>query len=390
MKGERSRPGGDTGSMRILHMIPTLGTGGAERLLASLAPELKRLGHSVGIVSEYDRRGQLAGELESQGIEVRFLGKRRGLDPRMVPRMARAIRSFRPDVVHSHSAHVLRYAIPAVLLSRACPIVHTLHTMAERESDEMGKLLQFLAFRAGVTPVAIGQAVAESVRRVYRLAPRYVIPNGIPVSSFASSPGSREELRATLALPHPAPIFVTVGRLVEAKDHASLLEAFASDRLRSLGAHLLLVGDGELRASLEERSRSLGLGERIHFLGNRPDVARLLHAADVFVLSSRQEGNPLSVMEAMAAGRPVVATSVGCVPELVCDDTGRLVAPGDSAGLERAMFELASDLALTQAKGRAAARVARERFDISVMARAYERLYHALLPRRYSARLLER
>jgi len=360
-------------------MIPTLGTGGAERLVASLAPELRRCGHSVGVVSQYDGRGSwLAGQLESQGIELRFLGKRRGLDLRMIPRMARAIRDFRPDVVHSHSAHVLRYAIPAVLLSRPCPIVHTLHNLAERETDRPGAVLQFVAFRAGVTSVAIGQAVAESMQRLYRLAPRRIIPNGIRVSEFEEVPGSRQEIRSALGLPPQSPVFIAVGRFSEQKNHAALLEAFASDRLRALGTHLLLAGDGELRGALVETAGVLRLGERVHFLGTRQDVPGLLHAADVFVLTSRWEGNPLSVMEAMAAGRPVVATSVGCVPELVSPDTGRLVAPGDGAGLECAMFELASDLALAQAKGRSAARVARERFDVSVMARAYERLYHEL------------
>jgi len=383
MRNERSRPGGVTGAMRILHMIPTLGTGGAERLVASLAPELRRWGHSVGVVSQYDGRGSwLAGRLESQEIDVRFLGKRRGLDLRMIPRMARVIRDFRPDVIHSHSAHVLRYAIPAVLLSRPCPIVHTLHNMAERETDRLGAALQFIAFRAGVAPVAIGEAVAESMRRVYRLPPRHIIPNGIPVSEFVAPPGSREEARAALALPARAPIFIAVGRFCEQKNHTALLAAFGSDRLRALGAQLLLAGDGELRGALEETARALGLGERIHFLGARQDVPRLLHAADVFVLSSRWEGNPLSVMEAMAAGRPVVATSVGCVPELVSDDTGRLVAPDDRVALESAMFELASDLALARAKGQAAARVARERFDATVMARAYERLYQECSGRR--------
>lgn len=365
--------------MRILQMIPTLGTGGAERLVASLAPQLKRWGHDVKVVAEYDGAGSfVAGQLEAQGVELGFLGKRRGLDVRMIPRMARAIRAFRPDVVHSHSSHVLRYAIPAVLLSRRCPIVHTLHNLAERETDRPGAALQFVAFRAGVAPVAIGQAVAESMQRLYRLAPRRIIPNGIPVAEFRAAPGARGEMRGTLGLPAEAPVFIAVGRFSEQKNHAALLEAFASVRLGGLGAHLLLAGDGELRDALADRARALRLEGRVHFLGTRRDVPKLLQAADVFVLSSSWEGNPLSVMEAMAAGRAVVATAVGCVPELVSVETGRLVTPNDAPGLEAAMFELASDLAVAHAKGEAAAHVARERFEVSTMARAYERLYEEL------------
>ncbi len=367
-------------AMRILQVTPTLEMGGAERVVVSIVPHLLRWGHTVGVVAQYDATGSwIEKRLASQGIEVQFLGKRPGLDVRMVPRIARAIGRFRPDIVHSHSSHVLRYAIPAVVLSARCPIVHTLHNLAEHESDSPGKILQYVAFRAGVAPVAIGQAVADSMRRVYRLAPRRIIANGIPVADFALPSESREALRAALALPPGAPTFVAVGRLMEQKNHTALLHAFASDRLRAVGAHLLLVGDGELRRALEDTARELGLEGRIQFLGVRPDVPRLLHAADVFVLASRWEGNPLSVMEAMAAGRPVVATAVGCVPELVSDSTGRLVAPGDVAALESAMFQLACDLPLARAKGAAAARGARERFDSSRMARAYEQLYQELV-----------
>ena len=366
--------------MRVLQVIPTLGMGGAERFVASLVTHLSRWGHAVGVVVQYDATGSsIEKHLASQGIELQFLGKRPGLDARMVPRMARAIGRFRPDVVHSQSSHVLRYAIPAVFLSARCPIVHTLHNLAEHESDSPGKIVQHLAFRAGVAPVAIGQAVAESMRRVYRLEPCRIIANGIPVAEFAHPQEDREALRAELALPAGAPTFISVGRFMEQKNHTTLLHAFASARIRAAGAHLLLVGDGELRGALEKTAGELGLAGRLHFLGVRTDVPRLLQAADVFVLSSRWEGNPLSVMEAMAAARPVVATAVGCVPELVSDGTGRLVAPGDVAALESAMLQLACDLPLARAMGTAAARRALERFDSSRMARAYEQLYRDLV-----------
>ncbi|OFX26090.1 MAG: hypothetical protein A2V77_18420 [Anaeromyxobacter sp. RBG_16_69_14] len=110
----------------------------------------------------------------------------------------------------------------------------------------------------------------------------------------------------------------------------------------------------------------------------RSDVPAVLAAADAFVLASRREGNPLSVMEAMAAGKPVLATAVGCVPELVPEGAGRLVPPGEPSSLEAAMYEIACDLGLARAMGGVAARFARERFDDTDMARAYERLYGAV------------
>lgn len=142
-----------------------------------------------------------------------------------------------------------------------------------------------------------------------------------------------------------------------------------------MGAHLLLAGEGELRPSLERLARQLGAADRTRFLGVRVDVAELLASADVFVLASLWEGNPLVVMEAMSAGKPVVATAVGCLPELVPASAGELVAPGDDAALARAMARLAGDPGRASAQGAAAQRTARERFDEAVMVAAYERLY---------------
>ncbi len=361
--------------MRVLQIVPTLTVGGAERVAALLALHLHRSGYATGLLSLYDPPGTwFESELRAEGVPLFFLAKRPGLDPRMIGRIARVLRVFRPDVLHTH-LYVLKYALPALVAWRRCSVVHTLHNLAPYEVELPSRMLQYLAFRAGVVPVAIGDSVAESVRQVYGLAPVRVVPNGIPVAGFAPTPAAREEVRASLALPPEAPVFVTVGRLSLQKNSAALLRAFASQALRSLGAHLLLAGDGDLRSQLEQFALRLSLGDRIRFLGVRSDVPRLLAAADVFALASRYEGNPLTVMEAMAAGLPVVATRVGCVPELVSPDTGLLVAPGDEPALEAALRELAADLPRARAMGATAARIAAARFDVSSMARSYEALY---------------
>lgn len=368
-------------ALRVLQVLPTLGVGGAERMVARLVHHLVASGHHVGVVSLYDRVPRsVEADLRAEGVELHFLGKRPGPDLRMVPRLARVIGAFRPDVLHSHSSHVLRYALPA-LAFRRCRVLHTLHNLAEFEADRPGRLLQRGAFRLGVVAVAIGDAVADSMRRAYGLAPHRTIPNGIPLVDYATPAAARGELREALGLPADVPVLLSVGRFKAQKDHATLLSAFASGRLRALGARLLLAGDGELRAALERQARELAIADRVRFLGVRADVPRLLAAADVFALSSRFEGNPLCVMEAMAAGRPVVATAVGCVPELVSAESGLLVPPQDPGALERALFALASDLPAARAKGAAAARVARERFDDALTARSYERLYAEMTER---------
>jgi glycosyltransferase involved in cell wall biosynthesis len=364
--------------MRILQIIPDCGVGGAERMMAHLARHLRQMGHSVSAASFFGPLGtSIEDELGAAAVPLHFFGKRRGVDSRMIPRLARLLEELKPDVIHTHR-YALAYLLPA-LLRRSFPVVHTLHNMAEHEIALPGRLLQWLAFRAGVVPVAIGTAVADSIYDEYGLRPSYVIPNGIPVERYRAPPGARGEVRSALGIDPGAPTFVTVGRFMYQKNHRLLVDAFASGRLRRVGAHLILAGDGELRGELEGQIRTLGVADRVHLLGVRNDVERVLACADVFVLSSRWEGNPLTVMEAMAAGKPIISAGVGCVPELVAEGTGRLVPPEDGRALEAAMFELCADSALARTMGAEAQRVARARFDDDVMARAYADLYDDLV-----------
>jgi len=361
--------------MRIVQLVPSLAVGGGERVVARLAGHLHRWGHTVEVVSLFDPFDTwIEAELRTAGVPMRFLGKRPGLDLRMIPHVTRALARFQPDVLHTHMG-VMKYALPALAVSPSRVVVHTLHNLAEHEVERPSRFVQRLAFRRGVVPVAIGEGVAESMRRIYAFSPRHVIPNGIPVAAYAPPAGAREELRASLAIPPDAPTFITVASFGERKNHELLIRAFASQRLASASAHLLLAGDGERRPLLERQACERGAAARIHFLGVRSDIPRMLAAADAFVLPSKYEGNPLSVMEAMAAGKPVIATAVGCVPELVPEGCGRLVPPEDQAALESAMHELAHHLPLARRMGVEAAQRARERFDDAVMARAYERLY---------------
>jgi glycosyltransferase involved in cell wall biosynthesis len=364
--------------VRVLQLIPVLSVGGAEVVVLLLARALSRLGHEVTVVALGPSSGSwIERALREEGVALRFLDKGPGLDPRCVPRLRRTLRELRPDVVHTH-LHVLKYLLPA---RPRCPVVHTLHNLAQHEATRSDQALQQLAFRLpGVRAVAIGRGVAESFRELYGLEPAANIPNGIEVLQQRSPAGTGEEARRELGVGLAAPVFVTVGRLHAQKNHRLLLSAWADARLERLGATLLVVGDGDLRAELEEQAGPLGA--RVRFLGIRRDVPRLLAASDAFVLSSDYEGNPLVVMEAMAARRPVVATSVGCVPELIEPGTGRLVPAGDLPALTRALVELASDRPLCAELGVAAGDLALRRFDAAVMAASYERVYTTLGERR--------
>ena len=363
--------------MRIVELVPSLGVGGAERIVALLALALHDAGHAVSVVSLGAAQGSwIEAELRERGVDVHFLGKGAGFEPRVMARLARTLRRLRPEAIHTH-LHVLKYLAPALVGLGPRRVVHTLHNLADKEATPADQRLQRALFRAGVEPVAIGDAVADSAARVYGRRPDACIPNGVPVDAFQRPSEVGARVRADLGIAATAPVFAVVGRLNPQKNHALLIEAFADPALARAGAHLLVVGDGELRADVEAQIEGLELGPRVHLLGVRRDVPDLLAAADAFVLSSDYEGNPLVVMEALAAGRAVVATAVGCVPELVGPDTGRLVPAGDAPALAAALRELAEDRALAATLGENGAAVARARFDVSVMAQAYLALFVA-------------
>lgn len=356
--------------MRIVQLIPTLSVGGAERIVALLAEALRDLGHEVHIIVLGESEDSwIERDLREKRMSVTFLGKGAGFDPTIIARLGVALRNVRPQVVHTH-LHVLKYLLPTRAVWRPDAIVHTLHNLAENEAEPADQKVQQAAFRYRVAPVAIGGAVAESVRELYALEPATTIPNGIEVARFAAPEGTRQRLRGELSLPEDAPVFIVVGRLNEQKNHALLLRAFEKVPEH---AHLLIVGDGDLRSELQEQAA--GMSSRVHFLGIRRDVPDLLAAADAFVLASDWEGNPLVVMEAMSAGLPVVATAVGCVPELVVDGAGALVDKGDEAGLVEAITALALDPALADRQGTRARAHAERRFDVAAMAADYIDLY---------------
>lgn len=360
-------------SIRVLEVIPTLKRAGAENMVASLTGLLDRDRFEPAVVSLYD---PFPNGLEP-AAPVRYLGKRRGPDPRMVPRLAGVFRDFRPDVVHTHS-YVLRYTLPAAWLVRPGAMVHTVHNVAEKEAGPLGRLIQRVAFRHGVAAVAIAAEVARSFEAAYGFAPAATIPNGIDVKAFFR-PEARERWRSAHGFDAGDVLVVSVARLERQKNPLALMEAFA--QAGEPRARLLMAGEGSLLEAARLKAAQLGIGDRVHFLGVRADVPELLSASDIFVLASDWEGHPLSVMEAMAAGLPVVATSAGGVPELVADGvTGILVAPGDVRALATALGSLVQNPQRRRELAEAG-RAASAHFDVSAMAAAYATLFEEVLRR---------
>jgi len=367
--------------IKVVHIVPMLCPGGAERVAVHIVSGLNRQRYEPVVVSLMERRDwDLDRALDESGVEVHYLSKHLGFDYRMFSQVYGVLKACQPDIIHTH-LQVLRYVFPPVaFLEEAC-ILHTVHNLAEREIEPSMRWLQGFALRRGVTPVAVAEEVALSLERTYGISNCRVIPNGIPTGCYASpSKMPRWEWRAREGFSESDVLFVCIARFAPQKNHALLLKSFAEGPATDRKAHLVLIGDGALKKRLESQAESLGLSSQIHFLGLRTDIPDVLGAMDVFVLSSDFEGNPLCVMEAMASGLPVVSTAVGGVPALLeSGKQGLLVPPGDCQSLSTSMTLLLQDHQARITWGRAAARRAKEKFDVSNMVRAYEEVYEQIL-----------
>jgi glycosyltransferase involved in cell wall biosynthesis len=364
---------------RVLHVLANLGAGGAERMAVHIVLGLNRQRFEPAVVAYSGRYGSdLEQQLDQNGVKTWFLGKGPGFEWHTYYRLHRVFKEFRPDIVHTH-VHVMRYAFPSLVYFKPPLVVHTVNNIAEREIEPRARWLQRLAYQRGVIPVAVAREVAVSLERLYGIGNCRVVWNCIPTDLYASPETPREEWRAKQGFSEEDILFVCVARFAPQKNHALLINAFAKGPASHPKAHLVLAGEGVLRAQLQERANQLGLTSRVHFLGLRRDIPDVLGAADIFALGSDYEGNPLSVIEAMAAGLPIVSTAAGGVPELLqSGKEGFIVQPGHAEQLSEAMVTLLKDRDLRRAMGAAAAVRAKEKFDVSSMVRAYEELYEEI------------
>jgi glycosyltransferase involved in cell wall biosynthesis len=309
-------------------------TGGAERIVVSLVRGAQVAGHSVALVSA---PGELADELElDERHMIPVLRRRPWLVPVAAVELRRAFRSFGPDLVHCHNPALTVVGAIATLRGRRPPSLTSIHGVPEDDWPATSRLLRL----SGIPVVACGPSVAEALSE-HGYGVMATIPNAV---GPAPGPAARAALEREWRIEPGMRLVLAVGRLVEAKNHALAVRALA----HVPDAVLVIAGRGPLRTELEQLAFDTGVSERVVLAGLRPDARALMGAADAIVLPSRSEGLPLTVLEALASGTPLVATSVRGTRELLTDGRDALLVPPDEAAVAQALERVLADRELAR------------------------------------------
>lgn len=358
----------------VFYFITELSTGGAQRALLRLLTDLDRGRFSPTVACLYNGDGAVAQEIRALGITVFDARMRHRADLAAVLRLYRWIRQVRPTILHTSLFHA---NLPGRILGRlaSVPII-----ICSERTMAMESVWRYRLNRWTVGLVDRVTAVSANVRdycieHIGLPAEKVlVIYNGVELPE--EPPASCREARAELGLPLDNAVIGTVSRLDAVKGVGVLIQAFSQVE----GAYLAVIGDGTECAKLKEATNCLGLADRVRWAGHRRNVPQLLPAFDIFVQPSLHEGLPNTVLEAMAAGLPVVATAVGGTPEAVVDgETGLLVPSRDPDALARAIIQLLGDRDLRRKMGQAGRDRVAEFFSVERMVEETERLYEQLL-----------
>jgi glycosyltransferase involved in cell wall biosynthesis len=375
----------DREPIKILHIINDLSIGGAEMMLLRLLSHKSRARFDPVVVSLMDR-GSLQARIEALGIAVYTAGMKPGMPtPASIWRLVRLTRKIKPDLIQGWLYHgSLAAQLAGLFVSRKIPVFWSIHCSIssfefEKRLTKAVVRMCALASRFASNIVFVSQTSrAQHAELGYNIKRSCVVPNGIDTKLFAPSKEARASVREELGLGPDTPLIGTIGRYNAMKDHASFLGAAARISKSYPNAHFMLAGRGldDRNRAIAELTRSLQVQDRVHLLGERSDIARLVAALDIFVLSSAfGESFPIIVGEAMACAIPCVVTEVGDSGWMV-GNTGRVVSPRDEGALQRSCEELLNMDREERARLGAAARTrVADLFSLSSVVARYEELY---------------
>jgi len=369
----------DRQKIDVLHLIGTLSPGGAERNLYYLAPSMveSRLRYGICCLLE---RGGFADEIAGQELPVFALGFRKRHFLRAVLELRKLLKEHGVTVLHTHLYYPGFIGRIAAWLA-GVPVIITHEHGKTLWKKWYHRAFERLALRGTDLRIAVSQDIMELRMRTEDTPPAKIrlVYNAVDPSRLEVDDATREETREALGIADYT-VVGTVGRLVDAKSYDLLLEVAREVCARKPCVRFILAGTGPLEADLLKQRDALGLKEQFLFLGQRRDIPEIMAATDLYVISSQREGLPISLIEAMMAGKPVVSTAVGGIPEALtqaCD--GILVAPGDKSALAEAILDLIDNRNRMDLLGRNARKNAVERYSPNKILAELEGIYESIL-----------
>ncbi len=371
---------GETDTFRVLHVITSLDVGGAQKHLLSLVQGLRRRGHPADVA--FFKNPTLADEFRATGARVFDLSTRGTFSASLLPRLVRILVHGRYQIVHTHLLKADSYGTVAGMLAGTPVRIASKHNDEAALRNPVVALTHGLISRLNHRVIVLSDYVGDYVASIGRVARSRItrVYYGLPAAS-AGAPDQGLKLRAELGISPDTPLVATVGRLAEQKGLVYLLEAMDRVRRQRPAARLLIVGDSqdgreEYKQELLRRWEALGLKDSVLFTGVRSDIPAVMQACDLFVMASLWEGFGLVFLEAMAASRPIVATNVSAIPEVVQDgSTGLLVPPRDPQALAKAMLSLLTDPERARLMGSAGLLRLKEHFTEDKMVESVQQLY---------------
>lgn len=355
--------------MKILQIIPTLSkAGGAEKFVIDLTVSLKLLGHEVKIIVLYnDSINFFQKEIDEFEIPIEYLNKKRGFDLVNSLLLRRRVLAWKPDVVHTHIRTHLSMKLSGLWNCNNIRFLHTIHSVPDKEAERpiLYKIMKPLYMKGKVIPIAISSLLAQQTKEYFKLnyLPK-VVYNGIFLDKFIFD-DSIEKIYT----------FVTVARFEPVKNHELIVDAVVGLNRLGISCNLALVGDGVLKNRIIERVNCADASSFVHFLGEVKNVKEILAKSRIFLLPSLYEGNPISILEAMAMKLPIISTKNGGVSDVVTDNVnGFLVDPEDINEVINKMFIMVSDPKTAETMGENNALKVKQ-FDMLTVAAQYINIY---------------
>ncbi len=372
--------------IHVVHLVHSFGIGGLENGIVNLANRMAPKLFKVSIISLTNALDSKA-RITRKDVDCLVVGKNDGVtsqkgtgnDWRLPFKLARFFKSGKADIIHTHGWGTFLEGLLAAKLAGIPTLIH-----GEHGTDQLDLARRKIAYRIGIRGVDRILTVCENIRK--RFIRHYGIPeqkiltilNGVDTSFFKPDKTLRQATRLQLSFKNDDIVIGTIGRLCSDKNYETLVKVMALVAREHSKVHLVFVGDGPDKKSLMEEVTGLGLENRVRFLGTRYDRLELLNAMDIFILTSISEGLPNTLLEAMSVGLPVVATTVGGIPEVVrTSKEGFLVEPRNPRGLAKPLEQLLQSSELRESIGRAGQRRIRSHFSLEKMVCEYENMYLA-------------